>query len=190
MDLAILEAMNGWSADPGIAAVAMFLSSPWPLVVAASWIALRGLRGRRYAVLLSIALSLGASDRIAAGILKPAVGRVRPCRAGLAPVQPVPCGVGESFPSAHAANAFALLVAAAPLVSPWILGPAAVLVSLSRIVLGVHYPSDVLGGAVFGAVLGIGGLVLGRRWEARLKRPKKPLHRPDSSPSAPDPPAP
>lgn len=58
----------------------------------------------------------------------------------------------QSFPSGHATTVFALCFVVgflAPRAFPWMLA-LAVLVALSRIVVGAHYPTDVLGGAVVG----------------------------------------
>jgi undecaprenyl-diphosphatase len=43
----------------------------------------------------------------------------------------------------------------------WILLPLAALIAASRVVLGLHYPSDVLAGAALGAGLAAAGLALG-----------------------------
>ena len=60
-----------------------------------------------------------------------------------------------SFPSAHATTSFAAArvysAAGAPAVPLYLL---AVALSASRLYLGVHYPSDVLAGAVLGSVIG------------------------------------
>lgn len=57
-----------------------------------------------------------------------------------------------SFPSGHTLHAvcFTVLAIQAFPVLAWVLVPVAVLISLSRVVLGLHYPSDVLAGALLG----------------------------------------
>ena len=42
----------------------------------------------------------------------------------------------------------------------WVLVPFTVLIALSRVVLGLHYPSDVLAGALIGALMAGGVLAL------------------------------
>ena len=66
-----------------------------------------------------------------------------------------------SFPSGHTLHAVAItwaVLAELPLLA-WILAPVTLMIMLSRVVLGLHYPSDVLAGAVLG--LWVSGWVLG-----------------------------
>jgi undecaprenyl-diphosphatase len=68
-----------------------------------------------------------------------------------------------SFPSGHTLHAvsFAWQVTAHFPELGWVLVPFASLVAASRVVLGLHYPTDVLVGAVLGALLAQLGLALG-----------------------------
>ena len=64
----------------------------------------------------------------------------------------------HSFPSGHAARAAMLVVMAANLGPPWlfmVLVPWALAVILARVIMGVHYVSDVLAGAGLGMLMGI-----------------------------------
>lgn len=58
-----------------------------------------------------------------------------------------------SFPSGHAlhATAFTVLLVGHYPEAAWLLIPAGLLIGISRVVLGLHYPSDVLAGAAIGA---------------------------------------
>jgi len=76
-----------------------------------------------------------------------------------------------SMPSGHAMNAFAgavLLGAVVPRARGPLLGLAA-LIGLSRVYLGVHFPSDVLAGALLGSGIGAAAAWLLRRAERRLR---------------------
>ena len=73
-------------------------------------------------------------------------------RTGTIPPNP-PALTGNSMPSAHAANWFAATMVALVYFrkSICVMLPLACLVSFSRIYNGVHYPSDVIAGAIIGA---------------------------------------
>jgi undecaprenyl-diphosphatase len=95
------------------------------------------------------------------GVLKAAVARPRPCRVieGIRLI--VACPRSYSMPSGHAITSFAcampLYLLTRGYVTPvWRLYPLllAAAIALSRLYLGVHYPSDVLAGVLLGALIG------------------------------------
>jgi undecaprenyl-diphosphatase len=67
-----------------------------------------------------------------------------------------------SFPSGHMLHAAAFSIVATSYYPPlaWVVVPFSLLVALSRPVLGLHYPSDVLAGATIGAVIAVASLTL------------------------------
>ena len=127
------------------------------LVTAAAVAVTGGGRGRRAACqgLLAIALT----STVANLILKPLAGRKRPVTSDARPVpdsRRVRRPVSASFPSGHAASAFAFASAmgsAAP-GARLPLRVAAAAVAYSRVHTGVHYPSDVAIGAMIGDLCG------------------------------------
>ena len=111
----------------------------------------KGGRKGRLAVLLVIPLVL-MTDQLSASVLKPLIARLRPSIA-LPDVHLLGKKMSSySFPSSHASNFFGLATYFSYLYSryKWWFFSAAVLVGLSRISVGAHYPLDVLGGAVLG----------------------------------------
>jgi undecaprenyl-diphosphatase len=115
------------------------------------WMLVRGKRHVKLAALLLIA-TIVVSDQLSSSVLKYWLERPRPCH-GLHHVHLlVGCGSGFSFPSSHAVNNFAAALILAffiPRAKWWFFGFAS-LVAFSRVYVGVHYPSDVLGGAIIG----------------------------------------
>jgi membrane-associated phospholipid phosphatase len=85
--------------------------------------------------------------------IKQLVGRRRPQLPGLPPLTSTPTAL--SFPSAHASTSFAGARLYSQLGLPSVpLYMLATGLALSRLYLGVHYPSDVLAGATLGTVAG------------------------------------
>jgi undecaprenyl-diphosphatase len=127
------------------------------------WLVARGGRKGRTVAFLLIPL-LFLTDKLNSEVLKELFVRLRPCHEvdGRPVVEGlrllVDCGAGKSFPSSHAVNNFGVAMLFGwyyPRIRWAVFGWAA-LVALSRPAVGVHYPSDILFGAVVGAVLSYG----------------------------------
>ncbi len=113
-------------------------------------------------ILLSLALIILLADQIS-GLLKHSIMRLRPSNDPvMIPLSHVfyKSGGLYGFVSAHAANAFSFATFSALLfrsrgyamfIFPW-----ACLIAYTRIYLGVHYPGDILGGALLGTLIGWG----------------------------------
>lgn len=109
----------------------------------------KGLRRNGYEVVISTAISAGFSE-----VLKRSFNRKRPAESFPLEVFPAEEKSGRSFPSGHTIMAFAMATTVSLQYKKWyVVVPAYVwagAVGYSRMYRGVHYPSDVLGGAVVG----------------------------------------
>ncbi len=120
-------------------------------------------RGRKLGVVLLAALAVGAL--IGNLCLKPLVARPRPCwleEAALLIANPK----DYSFPSGHTLSSVigAVVLTAADRRFGYVAIPLAVIIALSRLYLFVHFPSDVLAGALLGLAIGLAAAALLRRW--------------------------
>ena len=125
--------------------------------------------GRVYGI--GVLLAIVASAVLGALVLKPLFGRVRPFVAyeflGLL----IPPPLGSSFPSNHSMVSFAAAAALCCLPDKGRLATvlkaaavaAACLIAFSRLYLYVHYPSDILVGAVIGIVVGVSAVVIAKK---------------------------
>jgi undecaprenyl-diphosphatase len=116
-------------------------------------------------IIVFVTIMIALSDQLTSTIIKNAVHRLRPCHEPMIrdEIHLVNgyCGGSFGFVSSHAANSFAFLSFFIFLFRTkhkklrWIIIGWAVLISYSRIYLGVHYPGDVFCGALLGSLLGI-----------------------------------
>ena len=150
---------SGWSVEVS-RVVTQFGSAGVLVVLAATAGGLLWWQGARLSVVFAPVLALGSAAVLVA-VLKPLIHRSRP---------PLPLRLvteGEpSFPSGHATNSAALLLTVGLLVAIVILrrpiarvlavglsGLVALTIGLSRLILGVHWPTDVLAGWCLGALV-------------------------------------
>jgi undecaprenyl-diphosphatase len=126
-------------------------------------------------VILLGLITLAISDPVSSQIFKPLIHRVRPCHPDFF-VNSAHMLFGFksslSFPSSHSTNMFALaFVFSMFYPSRWLCFYSfAALIGFSRIYVGVHYPGDVLGGALLGVMIAwivYKGYLLSKKWVDR-----------------------
>lgn len=112
-----------------------------------------------------VVLCFIVTDQLSGHIIKPLLERVRPCNDSyLAEYvrQLVPCGSGYSFTSNHASNHFGISVILSLMIGQlrWWITPLllcwASLVAYAQVYVGLHYPIDVMGGALLGTLSATG----------------------------------
>jgi membrane-associated phospholipid phosphatase len=169
-DLSLLHLLYCGAAPRAVrtlVAAISFLGSGWMLLPLAGGLFSRVLRLRCVWLIGSI---LATSALVSQ--LKAWIARIRPCNAlawvtcayGQAPVDP-------SWPSGHAAGVFVLAGFVWVFDRRWgaVSAAVAAMVAMSRVSLGVHYPTDVICAACLGAVIGYGA-AKAARYRASTRR--------------------
>jgi undecaprenyl-diphosphatase len=150
--------------SPFLDQVMFFVSGRYewiPLYAVLLGFIIRKYRWKSIWIMVAVVLMITLSDQIA-NLLKAGVKRFRPCKdpeiGHLVHLVNDYCRSSYGFVSGHAANSFALATFISLLFgNKWVTTGMliwAAWVSYSRIYLGVHYPGDVLGGAIIGVLTG------------------------------------
>lgn len=145
---------HGWLDGPMLF-ISKMGDAGWFWITMGIVLLLWGIRNRKFVRYgLALLLCLGTTALICNVILKPLVGRIRPYDLLGFPIL-VPPLADFSFPSGHTSSSFAAATAIYAMNRKW--GIAAYLfaglMGISRLYLGVHFPTDVLAGAVIGFVM-------------------------------------
>ncbi|MEP7152723.1 MAG: phosphatase PAP2 family protein [Nitrospira sp.] len=155
----------------------------YPIILAAGyWL----WRNRRECLIGSVMLAgvIGATDALGTQI-KGFVQRPRPCLTLPEVHKLLGCGGAFSFPSNHAANTAAAAAFFQILYprSGWFSWPLVSAIGLSRVYIGAHYLTDVMGGWVVGGLIGAGVAWFLRNWSRFRPVPAQDTAR--SAPQAP-----
>jgi undecaprenyl-diphosphatase len=115
-------------------------------------------------IIVTAVLAIGMADGISSHLLKPYFERTRPCLlegfSNHVNLLVERCSGAASFPSSHAANHFALAIFLSLIfyrktkLLSCILILWAGLICLAQVYVGVHFPSDVIAGALLGLTIG------------------------------------
>lgn len=163
IDQSLLLFLNSFHNSFWDKAVTLFTSSEiWiPFYLLIVYVIIKTYKKNSIYILILIALSIAVSDQFS-GLIKNSVQRLRPTHdpvLGNLVYNIYNKGGMFSFFSAHAANTFTIAIIAARLfknqlfsilIFTW-----AVLVSYTRIYLGLHYPGDILTGWIWGILSGL-----------------------------------
>ncbi len=114
-------------------------------------------------IVLFVLITFGISDAMSSSVIKKSVKRVRPCndiefKEEIA--VRVRCGSGYSFTSSHATNHFAMATVLIMIFYRrwkhilWLGLLWAALISFAQVYVGVHYPLDIVCGALLGSAIG------------------------------------
>ena len=110
-----------------------------------------------------VVATIALADQLSVHLFKNVFLRYRPCHnldiQNMTHILHEHCGGQYGFVSSHAANAFGFAIFTAFVIQKrkisYLLILWAIVVSYSRIYLGVHYPADILGGAILGSSIAI-----------------------------------
>ncbi len=129
---------------------------------------------KAYWWILYAGICTGFTDLVSSHFIKPAVGRIRPCSdadlAGQVHMLAAYCGGNGSFTSSHAANHFGMATFIFFTLHhvlgkySWLFFTWAAIICYSQVYVGVHFPFDVLGGALLGIIFGAGTALVFKKY--------------------------
>lgn len=165
-DVALFQLINGSLSNPVFDVLLPWCRERWfwaPLYLFVVAFIFVNVQNRPWLIIFGLLLTVGLTDFTSSTLIKKNIHRLRPCNDPemVDKVQlRVPCGGGYSFTSSHAANHFAIAVFLIGIFGGQVrwLCPAGLcwagLISFSQVYVGVHYPIDILCGALVGSTIG------------------------------------
>jgi len=180
LDLNILYFFNHTLAAPWLDSVMIYLTNlgHWlPVYIFTVGFLIWKFRWRGVWMVLACVIVVGAADFITNRAIKEVIARPRPCADTASAVYKMlrfPDGIrhGYGFPSSHAVNNFAGIAFFIFLFQKnrkllWLIIPA-IIPGLTRVYLGLHYPSDILGGIFIGSAFGWIGAIIYKKIERKF----------------------
>jgi len=159
IDVSLLYFFNKTLSNPAFDKFFVLITDvkSWLLVYIIFWSLMffKGDKKNKVAAVM-ILLLIVFSDQISSQIIKNLFARIRPCHIYQDLNLLLSCKNSFSFPSSHAVNNFAAATYLSFFFKKYkkIFFITAVLIAISRVYLGLHYPSDIIAGALIGALLG------------------------------------
>lgn len=158
-----LNGLHVWWLDP----VMTFISGKitWaPFYLVLLYLVIKNYKKQSLLIIVGIILLILCADQISSSFFKPIFERPRPCHnEAIKELVYLPnghCGGAYGFISSHACNTFALAVYLTQILKRhyrkigWVMYIWASMVAYSRIYMGVHYPGDIIVGAIVGMLIG------------------------------------
>jgi len=150
-----------------------------PLYISVLYVLIKCWKKESIWLIVAIIICIIISDQVASGILKDLVKRIRPSHVedlkGVIHIVHGYSGGNYGFASSHAANSFGFALLTSLIFNRKIYSRSiimwALITAYSRIYLGVHYPLDVMGGAIIGSLA-----ALLCYWVIRKLRPSLLIH--------------
>lgn len=174
IDVQVFYFINKTIANPVTDSVMPFITelNHWKIFYVIMWLYLMiagGKRGRIAGILVLFLVLI--SDQLSSNLVKHVIERARPCNVLPGVHLLVGCTGSFSFPSSHAVNNFAGAVFFSHFYPRFTAAfySAAILMALSRVFCGVHYPSDILGGMIIGMLIGWLYILLWKTINKKLK---------------------
>ncbi|MCL4499302.1 MAG: phosphatase PAP2 family protein [Chloroflexi bacterium] len=159
IDDLVLVLFNRLGAIPGVAPISSLISAVGNIYI---WLAIAFFllvtRRQRALRLFVVGFAAVAATVLLTDLIKHLVAKPRPYEVLPYIVRYGNVELSRSFPSGHASQAFAAAAVLSAGVKKWRLVwfAIAIAIAASRMILGVHYPSDVIAAALLGFVIGWG----------------------------------
>ena len=176
MDKNLFRIIHSDGAVPALDGIIVLLRNPYtwiPLYVFIVFWLFRYHRQYAWQFIILSLICFSVTDLVSAKVLKPMIGRLRPCYdPDLAAVlrNLIPCGGKYSMPSSHASNHFGLAVFwffSVRIMSRrkwyWLFFWA-LLIGYAQVYVGKHYPFDILAGALLGIVAASMIVIIFKQW--------------------------